>query len=71
MTLRRTSAESRVIALARELAEDYVTVPLPAVSEAVRSAAAVVDPVARDTETALQEIERNARRELAELSRAG
>jgi hypothetical protein len=66
--LRRPTPESRMIDLVKALAEDFHTVALPVVSEAVREAASGVDLDAVDSWPV---IERQARHRLAELAKAG
>lgn len=68
--LRRPSAASRILDLTRELAEEYDSVPLPAVSETVRRAAGVIDLSDRDAAVSVAVVERRARHELSDQQRS-
>jgi hypothetical protein len=59
-----------VLELARRLAEEFDTVPLPMVSRAVRSAAAATELFGGDVADSLATIERIAREDLEALRAA-
>jgi hypothetical protein len=63
----RRSATALVLDLAHRLAEEFDSVPLPAVSRAVKSAAAATELFGEDILAALPTIERIAREDLAAL----
>jgi hypothetical protein len=66
----RPNAMTLVIDLAHQLAEEFDTVPLPLVGQAVRSAASAAQVLADDVATALPRIERAAREDLTALREA-
>lgn len=63
--LRRPSAQSRILDLTRQLAEEYDRVPLPTVSEAVRRAADGIDLSDHAATISVALVEMGARRELS------
>jgi hypothetical protein len=67
-TIRRASARSRILDLTRRLAEEYASVPLPAVGSAVSDAAELVDWAADGSAETLVLLERLARVELGNLT---
>jgi hypothetical protein len=68
LTTRRQSPGSRVLDLTRRLAEEYASVPLPAVRRAVRDAADLVGWAADGSAERLALLERLARVELGSLT---
>jgi hypothetical protein len=68
LTTRRPPPGSRVLDLTRRLAEEYASVPLPAVRRAVRDAADLVGWAADGSAERLALLERLARVELGSLT---
>lgn len=71
MPTARPTARDLVLDLARRLAEEFDSVPLPAVSRAVKTAAEAVRLFGEDVAGSLPTIERLAREDLVAVRAAG